>query len=281
MLTHERIAVNAVLSMLLEVSANPKPGNVDREHDFNDLRYEHFLASSASAFPVFLRIAGNELSIGEGIYLLVKDTAEFHRAGNVHFGAFLLLAPLVHGHGDVRRAHETIRSTTYLDSLFVKRAFDMIKPRVMNAGHLDLRDEIDETIEKKNLNLYQWMKLAPEENFIAGEYVSGFELSSEGSDMLIDLLNSEKNINRAVVRLYVELLSKLLDPLIISKKGREFAERVKNMAQESLKIYVKTKNFAVFDELDRRLVSMNVNPGSIADLVISSLFLALCRGVEI
>jgi len=38
------IAGSAELAMLLEVSATPKPGNVDRTHDFEDVTYEHFLS---------------------------------------------------------------------------------------------------------------------------------------------------------------------------------------------------------------------------------------------
>ncbi len=278
---HERIAVNAVLSMLLEVSANPKPGNVDREHDFDDLRYEDFLISSASSFPVFLKIARNELSIGEGIYLLVRETSEFHKAGNVHFGAFLLLTPLVYAHGSVSKAHEVIKSTTHLDSKFVKKAFEVIKPRVMDSENIDLRDDVDDVIEQKKLNLYEWMKLAPEDNFIAKEYVNGFELSLRGSKMLIDLIDVENDINRATVHLHVIFLSELLDPLIIAKKGYDYAKKVRDMAQKTLQLYTETRNLAIFEELDRKLVSMNANPGSIADLVISSLFLTLCRGVRI
>jgi len=41
----EEAAISGVLSMLLEVSANPKSGNVDRGHDFPDMRYEDFLVS--------------------------------------------------------------------------------------------------------------------------------------------------------------------------------------------------------------------------------------------
>ena len=37
------IAGSAELAMLLEVSATPKPGNIDRTHDFEDMTYEHFL----------------------------------------------------------------------------------------------------------------------------------------------------------------------------------------------------------------------------------------------
>ena len=42
----------AQLSMVLEVSASPKPGNVDRDHNYIDTDYEHFLTSAVSVYPV-------------------------------------------------------------------------------------------------------------------------------------------------------------------------------------------------------------------------------------
>ena len=36
-------ADDAVLALLLEVAGTPKPGNVDRRRDLDDLRFESFL----------------------------------------------------------------------------------------------------------------------------------------------------------------------------------------------------------------------------------------------
>ncbi|WP_343241290.1 triphosphoribosyl-dephospho-CoA synthase, partial [Methanoculleus sp. UBA389] len=38
-------AEQAQMAMMLEVCAYPKPGNVDRCHDYSGTRLEHFLAS--------------------------------------------------------------------------------------------------------------------------------------------------------------------------------------------------------------------------------------------
>jgi len=275
----EDAAVSAVLSLLLEVSANPKPGNVDREHNFNDLRYEHFLASSSASFPVFLRIAMGEIGIGEGILELVRVTKKFHTAENVHFGAFLLLTPLVSAWGDVKKAYEIVKNTGYGDSIAVKKAFDISKARVVNAEEMDLKDnDLESKLVEKRINLYTWMKLAPDENFIAKEYVNGFSLSKKGKEKLLKYWDLLGDVNKTVVLCYVSLLSELHDPLIIAKKGFEVAETVREMARESLELYNATENFAVFDELDRKILNMGVNPGSVADLVVSSIYLAFSEG---
>ena len=46
-------AERAQMAMMLEVCAYPKPGNVDRCHDYPDTRLEHFLASAIMVRPVF------------------------------------------------------------------------------------------------------------------------------------------------------------------------------------------------------------------------------------
>ncbi|WP_371415218.1 triphosphoribosyl-dephospho-CoA synthase, partial [Methanogenium sp. MK-MG] len=43
----------AQIAMMLEVCAYPKPGNVDRCHDYDDTWLEHFLASAILARPAF------------------------------------------------------------------------------------------------------------------------------------------------------------------------------------------------------------------------------------
>ena len=46
------VARCAVLAMVLEVSGTPKPGNIDREHDYADTKYEDFLASAIGVSPI-------------------------------------------------------------------------------------------------------------------------------------------------------------------------------------------------------------------------------------
>lgn len=274
----DELAFKAVLAMLLEVSANPKPGNVDRDHDFSDLKYEHFLVSASASFPVFREIAERKLSIGKGVYELVKRTREHHNSGNVHFGAFLLLSPLLHAHGSPENAFEEIKCSDVQDSIWVKRAFDISGARVMDVSNANLKDEVEREIVERDLNLYRWMKLAPDENFIAKEYTSGFKLSIDGKKMLMDFYDEFGDANKAIVLTYISFLSELVDPLIIAKKGFEKAELVKKQAKLAFEIFKETGNFSVFDELDSKLLRENVNPGSVADLVISSIFLALVEG---
>ena len=96
MLSAENAAELAEFAMLLEVCAKRKPGNIDREHDYDDTRLEHFLNSAVKARKIFQNIHG--MALGEAMYEAVRLT-NGHNGGNTHFGAFILLLPLLKGKG--------------------------------------------------------------------------------------------------------------------------------------------------------------------------------------
>ncbi|MEM1579355.1 MAG: triphosphoribosyl-dephospho-CoA synthase, partial [Archaeoglobaceae archaeon] len=127
---------------------------------------------------------------------------------------------------------------------------------------------------RKRMNVYEWMKLAPSENLIASEILNGYPISVEGANFLI---NSNRNANEAIVFLYHKMLASYPDTLIIAKAGREFAIELMNLAKKALE----SKNFEEFRKLDEFLLKNKLNPGTIADLTASSIYLALLEGWKI
>ena len=89
-------ADRAQLAMALEVLASPKPGNVDRCHDYAETRLEHFIVSALAARPALEAAEARAGGLGPLIEGAVAATA-CHAGGNTHFGAFILLVPLVYG----------------------------------------------------------------------------------------------------------------------------------------------------------------------------------------
>ncbi|MCX8172014.1 MAG: triphosphoribosyl-dephospho-CoA synthase [Archaeoglobaceae archaeon] len=274
----EDSAVSAVLSLLLEVSCTPKAGNVDREHDFEDLRYEDFIVSAVSAFPFFLKTAKyKRLQILQAI----QRGKDMGIRTNVHFGAFLLLFPLVavwnsKGLEETgSKAVEFLKNTDFKDSLNVFRAYKLCKPRVLEVEKFSLQDQTTiSKIVKEKLNLYEWMKLAPKENLIAYELLNGYPISQSGAKFI---LNSKFDVNETIVLLYHKLLSEYPDTLIIAKKGFEVAKEVMRIAKKALE----SKSLKALRELDEQLIKRNINPGTIADLVVSSIHLAISEGWKV
>jgi triphosphoribosyl-dephospho-CoA synthase len=284
--TREDAAIAAVLAMLLEVSGTPKVGNVDREHDFTDLKYEHFLSSASSAFPVFLDATQNG-RMGELILRAVKNSCKWHRANNVHFGAFILLIPLLKAwnariaEDAGERATLELRKTTFEDSISFLEAFRISKARVMDVKKLDLRaDETKAQIEKNGINLYRWMELAPEENILAKEVVGCFQLSVSNSKLIRETFEITGDLNYSIVLGYHNLLSKVKDPLIVSKFGDRVAEEVRRKAAEILRELLDGEDIKILRRFDEELISRGINPGSVADMTISSIYLALLDGLR-
>jgi len=278
-------AIAAVQSMLLEVSGNPKAGNVDREHNFEDLKYEHFIASSVASFPTFLDAAFKKSSMGKLVFNAIKETSKWHTASNVHFGAFLLLIPLVMSWNSdnilklTENAVENVKNTNFRDSIAILKAFKLSSARVLKVRELSLNsDETESFLSQNKVNVYSWMKMAPEENIIAKELTNGFKISVKGSKMLLKFFEDFNDVNLAIVLCYHNLLSKYLDPLVISKYGVEVAYDVQSKAKTCLEEFEMKQNIDVFKKLDYELIVKKINPGTIADLTISSIFLALAGG---
>ncbi len=280
----EDSATAGVLALLLEVSGTPKAGNVDRDHNFPDLRFEQFLASASAVYPVFLKDARGEGSIGKLVLESVERSMAWHKAKNVHFGCFILLIPLIRcwKTEDVGKAViEELKRTSVEDSLAVLKAFRLSSARVMDAEELSLTDdETERELVERNLNLYDWLKYTPKENIVAMELLNGYEISFEGRDVLLETFAEHEDVNLAIVYTYYYLLSEHLDPLIIAKHGLDVAEDVRNKAGKILNEFESSLDVGILREFDEELISKGINPGSIADLTASSIYLALREGLR-
>lgn len=82
----DRIAQMAQMAMLLELSSSPKPGNVDRCHDYEDMSFSHFVASAVLSYPSFRRAASGASNMGRLILDTVSTWREWGLRGNTHFG---------------------------------------------------------------------------------------------------------------------------------------------------------------------------------------------------
>ncbi|MEM2925067.1 MAG: triphosphoribosyl-dephospho-CoA synthase [Methanocellales archaeon] len=275
------IARCAQLALILEATANPKPGNVDREHDYRDTRYEHFLASAVGAYPVFEQAARSKNGVGALIRSAVEESAKWHRGGNTHFGAFTLLIPLIMSAGMSgsqvelkQNAVQLVRNTTSKDAIEFYKAFSSVKVRVRQVDYLDVNNPSSiKIIEEKNLSLYEVMKLSCNRDLIAEEWCKGFPRSFNGA-LLLNKKTKEGNINDAIVQVYLQMLSEEPDTFIEIKFGKEKALWVSQMASLVLKNKEQIKQF------DEQLIHEGINPGSTADIIAASIFIALVGGMR-
>ncbi|MFZ2497309.1 triphosphoribosyl-dephospho-CoA synthase [Methanosarcina sp.] len=260
------IARCAQLAMLLEVSASPKPGNVDREHNYPDTCFEHFMASSVSVYPVLELAARSRSGIGALLKNAVCESSAWQRGGNTHFGAFLLLIPLsmaagelLDSHGKAKlspedfeelaaRAHAFVRKTDCEDAVEFYRAFNVAGVRVNSVEEFSLIDpESTAELREQEVTLYKLMEISRGYDLIANEWTSGFRRCLEGAKSITEFMqalnsgaeNSVLNysgtgINDAIVYTFLKLLSRHRDTFIQTKFDEETAEYVSSRAGEIL-----------------------------------------------
>lgn len=267
------IARCAQLAMLLEVSASPKPGNVDREHNYSDTCFEHFLASSVSVYPVLELAARSRNGIGVLIRSAVCESSAWQQGGNTHFGAFLLLIPLSMAAGELFdsrkkahfklspdefedlavRAHAFVRATDCEDAVEFYMAFEMAGVRVNSVDEFSLGDpESTAELREQEVTLYELMEISKGYDLIANEWTLGFGRCLEGAKSIIEFMQalnsgaenqvlncSGTGINEAIVYTFLKLLSRHRDTFIQTKFDTDTADYVSSRAGEILSAWEK------------------------------------------
>jgi len=275
------IARCAQLAMLLEVSASPKPGNIDREHNYPDTCFEHFIASSVGVYPAIEMAARSRNGIGALFRSAVYESSAWQKGGNTHFGALLLLIPLsmaagelLHSRGKFRckllsdefvnltsRAHFFVRSTDCEDAVEFYRAFNMAGVRVNSVDKFSLGDpESTVKLREQKVTLYELMRMAKEYDMVADEWVSGFSCCLEGAYSITKFMQSRNSrvkysilncsgsdINEAIIYTFLKLLSIHRDTFIQTKFDKVTADYVSSRACEILLAYEKPSNNWIID----------------------------------
>ena len=254
----------ASFAMLLEVCARNKPGNVDREHDYDDTRLEHFLMSATRARPVFEQI--DSLSLGQAMYDAVLRTNN-HSGGNTHFGAFILLLPLLKGRG-IEGAKECVKETTVDDAVRFYQAFGLTAVRVNETSEMDINDPATlDKLRAEGKTMYDVMEFSSPNDMVCREWINGFELTRKFADSLKASGGASQ-----IPSVFMEMLATYPDTFVIKKLGTAAAEELRNCAR-----MVRSDKMSA-DILDAWCLTEGINPGSLADICIAGIFVALLEG---
>jgi len=290
------IATCAQLACVLEVSA-PKPGNVNRLHDFSDTKFEHFLSSGVAIGSSVSKAADRgyragkgeinpeDIGIGELIEEAVFEASRWHHGKNTDLGISMLLIPLgasvgmslAKGNDPQENIDPIIKDTTYEDTLSLYEAIRRANLGGLGSSeYLDVNDpNSDRKIAEEGINIYQIMN-ATEGDSIARELVTSYDISFNTGYPAIMEGHSNSDVNAAVVHAFLTILSKIPDTLIARKNGMEAARRVSRDAGAVLEGSMDVTEF----DSSLRNKDNHLNPGTTADLVTSSLMIALLRGLR-
>ncbi len=291
-MNEDQVARSAQLALLLEVSAYPKPGNVDRTHDFVDTTYEHFIASSVAVYPVFREAAVRKERGGVGELILrgVEESMKWQRGGNTHFGAILLMIPLVMAAGaadssdtdELRRIADGImRNTGVEDAIALYRAFSVAKVRVRrDVAELDVMNEASiEEIRDRQLSMFDILSISASYDQISRELVGGFGKVFAYAALINEFTASrERRVNDAIVDAYLHLLAEEEDSFVRMEFGAEQSRYVKERARGIVEGGYRRDEL---EEFDRELIAAGINPGSSADMIAAALFIAILQGLKV
>ena len=266
------------LACLLEVSA-PKPGNVHRGADFDDMTYLDMAASAVAIAPALEGVAADG-RLGQCVLAAVVATRRV-TATNTNLGTLLLLAPLAIVPQDDPLRSGVARVLRGLDAADARCVYEAI--RVAQPGGLGKVTEAD-VAGPPPTDLLSAMRLAADRDLVARQYIDGF---AEVLDLVVPWLQEGLArgwpLAEAIVHAQMRLMSRFPDSLIARKCGAAVAAQASAMAcdvlaagspgDETYQRGLLDLDFWLRSDGHRR------NPGTTADLIAGGLFAALRDGI--
>jgi triphosphoribosyl-dephospho-CoA synthase len=125
-------------------------------------------------------------------------------------------------------------------------------------------------LRERDMTLLDVMQHSAAHDMVAREWVTGFPLSRRGADLLKQFGTGRK----AIVRMFITLLAQEPDTFIVKKHGSIIAQETMRKAREVL------DGNETLEHFDQDCIDRNINPGSIADITIAAIFIALTEGWE-
>ena len=267
----------ATVACLLEVTA-PKPGNVYRGADFEDLHYFDFLLSANLIAPAMQR-AQEGASLGQTVFSAIQATRQMV-ATNTNLGTVLLLAPLAmvpRTEPLSRGVAKVLQTLTHQDSQLVYQAIRLAQPG--GLGRVDQADVADDA----PIDLLAAMRLASQRDLVARQYAEAF---APVLDHVVPWLQSGLangwSLASAIVHTQLRTMSYWPDSLIARKCGVQTAADATRRAQRVLDSGQPGEENYLHElaDLDFWLRSdgHRRNPGTTADLIAAALFVTLREG---
>ncbi len=292
-------------ALALEPSAYPKPGNVHRLADLAPrLYYEDFIVTSSIGSKWLVRAfkrgkkGWDKIVFGDLIYGLVRDTHSLLNT-NTCLGSSLLLIPLVmgisrsiiRGKRDLKDIIEEtmfiVKNTTVYDAIYFYKAVRLASP-----SYIKKTDNVGEYVNvwsrsyckellSKNHSLYQVLVYSSRKDIVSNELINSYPRSLDAIQFLEGRLYRHKNWNRGVIETYLYLLCNNIDTMVMKTHGLKVAETVSGYACKLLDKIDEDHLYEELLELDKSLRKKSINPGSIADIIVSTVALYLYKRVFI
>ncbi len=291
------ISKAAQIASVLEVSGHPKPGNVHRTQDFDDMVFEDFLISGIvigdeikKAAKRGLKYQGrkdkfNQIHLGKLIKQAVLETDKWI-ANNTNLGIIMLLTPISAAAGmstdldDLRtNVDKIMKATTSQDAV---NLYDAIN--IADAGGMGEQEDLDVSSQKsknslleQDISMFDVLKISSEWDLLAFELTNKMPVTFEVGYPTFLKQKTENGKNRATVQTFLTILANYPDTLISRKYGNSVASKVSQDAKIILEKggILTDKGLNMLESFDHDLMDNKLNPGTTADLTASSIMVAI------
>ncbi|MCQ2977583.1 MAG: triphosphoribosyl-dephospho-CoA synthase [archaeon] len=286
----KEIAKLAQIASVLEVSGYPKPGNVHRTRNFDDMVFEDFIISGVvigetirEATTQAKSINGNYESAELGRFILeaVKETDKWI-ANNTNLGIMMMCVPIACS-AAISNSFDEIQSNVgiLMDNTTVDDAVNLYDAiNIADAGGMGDQEEFDVMSEKakdelraNNQTMFDVLKISAGWDRLANELTSSMPVCFDIGFPTFNELKSE-SINKATVLTFLTILSQIPDTLISRKYGDEVAQSVSDKVKELLTFKDDDDFLDKLNEFDDYLYENKFNPGTTADLTAASIFIS-------
>ncbi|MFL2870907.1 MAG: triphosphoribosyl-dephospho-CoA synthase [Pirellulaceae bacterium] len=258
------------LACTLEVSA-PKPGNVHRSSDFDDLCFQDFIDSAIAIGPVFDN--ASSLTLGELVLQAIQATQRLI-ATNTNLGLVLLMAPIAKAASFENLSDgigSVLANLTADDAQKVYKAINLAQSSALGTA-----DDMDVSADSP-ADLLLAMRHAQDRDMIAKQYVTGYADLFTKIVPRLELELSNHDESEAIVRTHVWCMSAFPDSLIARKRGADAAEASRKLAEQAVRASDDSEYWRLVSDLDfwLRCDGHARNPGTTADLIGAAILIAL------
>ncbi|MEG3224925.1 MAG: ATP--dephospho-CoA triphosphoribosyl transferase CitG [Methanobacteriales archaeon Met13] len=286
------VAKCAQIASILEVSGHPKPGNVHRTQDFEDMVFEDFLVSGVVIGDHMRKAAQrgsryrdpdswHKIGLGKIIKDSVLETDRWVK-NNTNLGIIMLFTPLSAAAGmssdlESVRYHtgNIMQATTSQDAVNLYQAINLA-----NAGGMGDQDQLDvsnadaaQELIDNDVSMFQVLEMSAGWDMLAYELTQDLPVTFDTGYPVFKGLKTTEGINPATVQTFLTILSQYPDTLISRKYDQQKAEKVSADAKSILNVggILTRKGRKKIQEFDQELLSGKLNPGTTADLTASSI----------
>ena len=293
----KEIAKLAQIASVLEVSGWPKPGNVHRTRNYDDMVFQDFAISAVVIGDTMEEVAtqakeADDLSkaeLGRFILQSVDETNKWIET-NTNLGIMMMCIPIAAaasisgGFDEIQENVGRLMDATTVDDAV--NLYDAIN--IADAGGMGDQEEFDVMSEKakdelraNNQTMYDVLEISAGWDRLANELTNKMPVCFEiGYPTFYNFWESSDDvdaINMATVLTFMTVLSQIPDTLISRKYGDETAESVSQKAAEILKFKDDDSFVEKLLEFDDYLFENGYNPGTTADLTAASIFLSYLK----